>query len=141
MIARHVDLSYETLGEGRPIVALHGSLGDRHQSQFELERQFVQRTGWRRIYVDLLGHGGSPSPDWITDSGQVVEVTASFLRRLMGSEPFVLVGSSYGGYLALRMLPHLGNSLDGLLLSVPSSSRTSISSRCISSASSDSRRS
>ncbi len=119
MTTPRVELSYETIGEGRPLVALHGSPGDRHQSQFELERQFAHRGGWRRVYVDLPGHGESPAPDGMVDGGQVAEATASFLRRLMGAEPFALAGTSYGGYLALRMLPFLGEAIDGLLLSVP----------------------
>jgi len=57
-------LHYEMLGEGRPLVVLHGAAGDHRAAAAEIEPLFTQRAGWKRIYPDLPGHGATrPSLD------------------------------------------------------------------------------
>jgi pimeloyl-ACP methyl ester carboxylesterase len=114
-----IAFNYETEGKGRPILMLHGWPLDHTQLAFEMERHFVQRSGWRRIYVDLPGMGKTPGPDWITCGDQVLEVLEQFVDSVIGGDRFVLAGSSYGAYLALGLAHRRAGSIEGLLLSVP----------------------
>jgi pimeloyl-ACP methyl ester carboxylesterase len=53
---------------------------------------------WQRIYLDLPGTGGSsagePTSDWVLTAVQET------VTDLIGTTPYLLVGHSYGGYLA-----------------------------------------
>ncbi len=51
-------LTYEVMGEGIPIVFLHGLYLDRETTMFFFEPQ-VRFNGFERIYIDLLGMGSS----------------------------------------------------------------------------------
>lgn len=111
--------SYETIGEGRPILMLHGWPLDRSEMVFEMERHFVGREGWRRIYVDLPGMGATPGPEWITCEDEVLEVLEEFIDRVIAGQRFAVAGTSYGGYLACGLVYRRAAQIDGVLLSVP----------------------
>ncbi|MGO2708798.1 MAG: alpha/beta fold hydrolase [Leuconostoc mesenteroides] len=51
-------LTYEVMGEGIPIVFLHGLYLDRESTMFFFEPQ-VRFNGFKRIYIDLPGMGSS----------------------------------------------------------------------------------
>lgn len=113
-------VSYEAFGEGRPIVLLHGWPADHRQMVLFHEPLFERRSGWRRIYPDLPGMGRTPGPGWITDHDGMVDWTIDFLDVVLGQdEPVVLAGSSYGGYLALRVVERQAARVEGLLLAAP----------------------
>ena len=52
---------YEMLGEGRPLVVLHGAAGDHRLVAAQIEPLFKHRVGWKRIYPNLPGHGATPA--------------------------------------------------------------------------------
>ena len=112
-------LHYETFGEGQPILMLHGWPLDHRQLVFEMERHFVARVGWKRIYVDLPGMGRSQVPELVTGSDQVLDVLEEFVDRVTGGSKFVIAGTSYGAYLALGLVHRCADRIDGLLMSVP----------------------
>jgi pimeloyl-ACP methyl ester carboxylesterase len=113
-------VSYEAFGEGRPIVLLHGWPADHRQMILFYEPLFEPRRGWRRIYPDLPGMGRTPGPDWIADHDGMADWTIEFLDAVVGrGQRVVLVGSSYGGYLALRVVERQALRVDGLLLAAP----------------------
>ena len=64
---------YEALGEGRPIVMLHGWSVDHRHMVSDMEPLFRQRDGWKRIYLDLPGHGTTPGKDWITNQDRMLD--------------------------------------------------------------------
>lgn len=80
---------------GEPLVFLHGITANRSHWQPVVERLDDR---YRCINVDLLGHGGSPRGSDSALFGQVGAVR-SFLEHL-GLEAPVLVGHSYGGFVA-----------------------------------------
>ncbi len=49
----------EIVGQGRPIVALHGWSLDHRVMKECLEPTFRRRTGWQRIYVEDILHAAS----------------------------------------------------------------------------------
>jgi pimeloyl-ACP methyl ester carboxylesterase len=110
---------YESHGEGRPILMLHGWPADHRLMTKPLEPLFEGRTGWRRIYPDLPGMGATPGPDWIDDQVGMLAATLRFMDTVAPDEPFAVVGASYGGYLALGVLHERAASLDGLMLWAP----------------------
>lgn len=107
-------LAWESRGEGRPLVCLPWFGHDRTVMAAAMEPAWRDRTGWRRIYVDLPGCGGSPAgPE--TSDGVVTEV-ADFLDRVAGPEPVAVAGCSYGGYLAAALARRRPERIAGLLL-------------------------
>lgn len=45
-----IDMHYQTLGEGHPILMLHGGFLDHRHMIEEMEPVFKGLSGWRRIY-------------------------------------------------------------------------------------------
>jgi pimeloyl-ACP methyl ester carboxylesterase len=116
---KNITVHYEILGEGRPIIMLHGTGVDHTYLLNDMEPLFHQRDGWKRIYPDLPGHGKTPGMDWITNQDKMLEVVLDFIDRVIPGERFVLLGSSKGAYLARGVVHHRLDSIDGLLLTVP----------------------
>jgi pimeloyl-ACP methyl ester carboxylesterase len=109
---------YDTWGEGAPIVMLHGMPLDRTEMIYEMEPLFAGREGWRRIYVDMPGHGKTPGPDWITNRDGVLDVLEEFIDAVLPGERFLVAGTSYGAYLARGLVYRRGEQIDGVLLNV-----------------------
>jgi pimeloyl-ACP methyl ester carboxylesterase len=84
-------------GAGVPLVALHGAGVDHREIEAAVEA-VVPATGYRRIYPDLPGMGRSTA-DGLTSNDDVVGVLAELIDRVAGG-PALLLGHSYGGYLA-----------------------------------------
>ena len=110
---------YETFGEGRPILMLHGMPLDHHEMVYEMERHFAKRVGWRRIYLDMPGHGETPGADWITSTNEVLDAVEDFVDHTIPNGRFVVAGTSYGAYIARGLVYRRGAEMDGLLLNVP----------------------
>ena len=112
-------MHYEDLGQGRPVVMLHGFSLDHRVMTGCMEPVFKNREGWRRIYPDLPGMGRTRAPEWITSSDHMLDVVMEFIDSVIPGEDFVLAGESYGGYLALGALHRRPDSVGGLLLICP----------------------
>jgi proline iminopeptidase len=94
-------LYFEEFGAGTPALVLHGGLGlDLHPY-----RSLDPLAGdLRLIYIDHRGNGRSTRPDpatmtmvsWADDA-------AAAGRSLAGDEPIVVIGHSYGGFIAQEM--------------------------------------
>jgi pimeloyl-ACP methyl ester carboxylesterase len=85
----------------------------------DMEPLFRQRDGWKRIYLDLPGHGRTPGKDWITNQDKILDVVLDFIDNVISGQRFVVVGTSAGAYLARGVVHHRSASIDGLLLTVP----------------------
>ena len=75
----HTTVHYEVLGEGRPLVVLHGAAGDHRAAAAEVEPLFSRRAGWKRIYPDLPGHSATPGPAWMHNEDQLLDLLLSFI--------------------------------------------------------------
>jgi pimeloyl-ACP methyl ester carboxylesterase len=114
-----ISVYYEARGEGRPIIMLHG-LGGSHLLMVRyMESAFVQREGWKRIYLDLPGMGNTKAPEWISNSDQMLGVVLDFIEAVLPGQSFSLAGFSYGGYLARGVISRKFELVDGLLLICP----------------------
>lgn len=112
-------IQYESYGEGRPILMLHGWPADHRLMTIPLEPIFEGRSGWRRIYPDLPGMGATAGPDWIDDQDGMLATVLKFMDAVAPRQRFATVGASYGGYLALGVLHERAASLLGLMLWAP----------------------
>ena len=114
-----ITVHYETFGEGKPIIMLHGWPIDHRVMVSTMEPIFKNRDGWKRIYPDLPGMGKTPGMDWITHQDQILEIILDFVARVVPGQRFVVAGFSYGGYLARGMIYRRLEMMDGLLLIAP----------------------
>jgi pimeloyl-ACP methyl ester carboxylesterase len=100
-----LELAYRSIGEGRPIVLLHGFTGSGLQFLEHGPAAALAGHGYRVIVPDLRGHGDSSRPhepaayppDVLADDGLAL---VDFLRL----RDYDLGGYSLGGRIVLRML-------------------------------------
>ncbi|MFW9803159.1 MAG: alpha/beta fold hydrolase [Candidatus Thorarchaeota archaeon] len=113
------EVHYEMYGEGRPIISLHGFTLDHRSMVGSMEPIFESRNGWKRIYLDLPGHGQTPGQEWIKNSDNMLQVVIDFIDNVIPDTSFAIAGLSYGGYLARGLVHNRPKQVLGLLLIVP----------------------
>lgn len=106
-------------GEGVPVLALHGWTPDHRLMSGCLEPVFAGRRGYRRLYPDLPGMGRSVAPADVASSDDVLAAVQDFVDETIGDAPFLLVGESYGGYLARGLVRSRPEQVLGLALICP----------------------
>jgi pimeloyl-ACP methyl ester carboxylesterase len=111
-------LHHVSFGEGVPVLSLHGWTPDRRLMSGCLEPVFAELPGYRRLYPDLPGMGRSPAGAIDSSDGIMAEVRA-FVDEQIGDEPFLLIGESYGGYLARALVAERPEQILGLSLICP----------------------
>jgi pimeloyl-ACP methyl ester carboxylesterase len=119
---RDIPIHYEEVGEGTPVVVLHGLSLEHRLEIATFEPIFSERSdthGWRRIYPDMPGHGATPAPDWLDSDDQVLEILRAFVDLVAPGERLVVIGASWGAYLAHAFASQHADRIDGLLMSVP----------------------
>jgi pimeloyl-ACP methyl ester carboxylesterase len=114
-----VALNFVERGEGVPVLALHGWTPDHRLMLGCLERAFAERPAYRRLYPDLPGMGRTTAPPSIASSDDVLDAVQDFVEDAIGDTPFLLVGESYGGYLARGLARARGRQVLGLALICP----------------------
>ncbi|OLT09794.1 haloalkane dehalogenase [Pseudonocardia sp. CNS-139] len=108
-------------GSGVPLVALHGAGVDHREIEAAVEA-IIPRTGYRRIYPDLPGMGRS-SAKGLTCNDDVAARIADFVGRVAGG-PAMLLGHSYGAYLARGIAARRPDLVAGLALLCPAGPHT-----------------
>ena len=95
------DFYYQKHGSGTPILVMHGGLG--------LDHEYFRPTldSWgdfaELIYFDHRGNGRSEAPaDWESVTLASMADDADALRDALGLDKVILLGHSYGGFLALE---------------------------------------
>lgn len=103
-------------GSGVPLVALHGAGVDHREIEAAIEA-VAPDPGYRRIYPDLPGMGRSTA-DGLTDNDEVVRLLAAFIDQVARG-PALLLGHSYGAYLARGVAAQRPDVVRGLALLCP----------------------
>jgi len=111
--------SYEIRGKGVPVLMIHGFGIDRRVMLGCMEPIFRRRPGWKRIYLDLPGMGQTPAPPSLNNADEMLEAIIEFSNEIIPDGPFLVVGQSYGGYLARGMVRLIPERLKGVLLICP----------------------
>jgi pimeloyl-ACP methyl ester carboxylesterase len=117
---------YAEEGSGTPVLAVHGAGVDHREIRAGLETVFADRSGYRRIYPDLPGMGGTPLPATVGSNDDVVDVLFGFVDAVIGDEAFLLVGQSYGGYLARAIARGRPGQVAGLALVCSADAQTAV---------------
>lgn len=105
-----VELSFEQIGEGIPIILLHGYSLNR--SIWKGTIPFLKDIS-TVVLPDLRGHGNSPVPkgEYLMET-MAVDVTA--LMDKMKIEQAIMVGHSMGGYVSLALARYFPERMLGL---------------------------
>lgn len=99
VVVRSVELFVRRLGEGPPVVVLHGGPGADHEY---LRPGFdALARGRELLYYDQRGGGRSPVPREVPVGWQEQVADLEALRELWGLDRLKLAGYSWGGLLAL----------------------------------------
>lgn len=94
-----VEIYYEIKGEGYPVLFIHGYYAD-HRLMKGMMEPIIGDLNYKRIYLDLPGMGKTKNYDSVESADDFVNIICSFASEVVGSEKFVIIGFSYGGYLA-----------------------------------------
>jgi pimeloyl-ACP methyl ester carboxylesterase len=116
---RGFDLCYTVLGEGPPLLLLHG-FGATH-AHWRKNIPTLAAQGYRVYAIDLLGFGASEKPalDYSLELWQ--EIIHEFWQDQI-QQPMVVVGNSIGALLSLMVLAkYPETTLGGILLNVAGS--------------------
>lgn len=108
-------------GTGTPLVVLHGSGVDHREIEAAIEA-IVPDAGYRRVYPDLPGMGRSTT-DGLACNDDVVKLLGDLIDRL-AEGPALLLGHSYGAYLARGVAAQRPEVVLGLALLCPIAERS-----------------
>lgn len=110
---------YEIYGDGRPMLVLHGGYLDHRHMVSAIEPVFEHRDGWKRIYLDLPGHGRTSVANSISTHDQVLEILQDFVNEIIPGQSYAIAGESRGGYLGRGLVYKNPELVDGALFIVP----------------------
>ena len=110
---------YRERGSGVPVLILHGAGADHREMAIALEPLFEERSGYRRLYLDLPGMGDSPAPEVLDSNDAVLDLLIRVADDLVGHDQFLVMGHSYGGYLGRAIASRHASRVAGLALICP----------------------
>ena len=101
-----VDLAWHELGEGRPVLLIHGYFSNAEVNWIRYgHARRIADAGFRVIMPDLRGHGESGKPhDPARYPPDILAEDGFALIRHLGLSDYDLAGYSLGGRTAMRML-------------------------------------
>jgi proline iminopeptidase len=101
VLTDHVRLYHRAIGEGQPIIVLHGGPDfDHHYLLPEMDRL---ADSFRLIYYDQRGRGrsaGDIEPDEVSIASEIEDLDS--VRRHFGLDSVAVLGHSWGGVLAME---------------------------------------
>lgn len=112
-------MNYEIIGEGKPILMIHGFYADHRLMKGCMEPIFKDLYGYKRIYIDLPGMGKTNGSEKITCSDHILNVVLKFIKKIIPEEKFLLAGESFGGYISRGIIYNMADRVDGLCLICP----------------------
>ncbi len=116
---KNISINYEIIGNGKPIIMLHGYYIDHRVMWGCMEPIFSDKEGYKRIYIDLPGMGKSERSEWIKSSDDMLDIVIGFIEKIIPNEKFLIAGQSYGGYLSRGVLHKMADRVDGIVLICP----------------------
>ncbi|GAB5436613.1 MAG: alpha/beta hydrolase [Falsiruegeria mediterranea] len=112
-------LHHREIGTGTPIVLLHGVTVDHRHMMDVMEPCFRGAGAWRRIYVDMPGHGLSPARNDIQSQDDLLSAMQEFIEAKLPAERFAVAGLSRGSYIARGLVHTMPERISGVALIVP----------------------
>ncbi|MCP3032223.1 alpha/beta hydrolase [Halobacillus sp. A1] len=105
-VDHHVELFVQDIGEGQPIVFIHG--WPLNHEMFEYQMNVLPQNGYRFIGIDLRGFGKSDKPSYGYDYDTLahdIKIIVEYLQL----ENFYLAGFSMGGPISIRYATKYAN--------------------------------
>lgn len=102
----------EEQGQGKALIFLHGFLENRQMWTSILE---ALPNTYRKITLDLPGHGKSENLAYVHSMEEMAEVVMALVKHLR-LKKFTLIGHSMGGYVALALADKYPDNLKALVL-------------------------
>lgn len=112
------ELHHVEYGDGIPLIFLHG-YGVDHHLLLPFESVFADHPNWRRIYLDLPGHGRTPADVSAPTADAIADTVAATIGDLVGTNSFAVAGNSFGGQLAREMVARFSDQILGMALIAP----------------------
>jgi pimeloyl-ACP methyl ester carboxylesterase len=111
-------LAYDAIGEGVPLLALHGAYSARVEVREFLQPMLGERRV-RRIYADLPGHGESRPSEDVRTPDHVLDLVDHLLDAETSGGRFLVVGHSFGGHFARAIAARHPDRVAGVALICP----------------------
>lgn len=111
-------LVYDAVGEGMPLLALHGAYSTRAEVRGYLEPLLAGRP-IRRIYVDLPGHGDARPSSGVASSADAFALFDRLLRTEVPEGRFLLLAQSFGAVVARGIAARHPERVAGIALVCP----------------------
>jgi proline iminopeptidase len=108
------EIFYKIRGEGKPMLMMHGGLGQDHTVFSPWLEPLEER--FKVIYYDHRGNGRSSRPPLETLTHENFAKDADELRKYFGIDEMILFGHSYGSFLALEYAVRYQEHLTHLVL-------------------------
>ena len=113
MRIRDVDLYVNVIGEGHPMLIMHGGPGVDHSTMLSLQPLADQ---FKLIFYDHRCNGRSVGADVQTMTWENLTADAEALRQALGIKKWALLGHSFGGMVALEYARRFPQNLSHLVL-------------------------
>src|SRR5512135_3342987 len=113
MQIRDVSLFVKVMGQGYPLVLMHGGPGPDHTSLLALQPLADQFT---LVFYDHRCNGRSMGAEASSMTFENLTADADALRQALGFDKWAVLGHSFGGYVALEYALRYPHSLSHLLL-------------------------
>lgn len=112
IIYKNKEVVYFTLGEGYPLILIHGYLAD---SKIWSEIAGILSRSFKLYIVDLPGHGQS---EWNPECTSLKSLSEAIARimHFEGVQSVFILGHSMGGYVAIEMMRNRFINVTGLIL-------------------------
>lgn len=110
---------YHEVGGGVPVLILPGWGGTAAYAKYRYERMFQWSDEYRRVYLDLPGHGRTVALDGTATADDFLNIVEEFAERVFDGNNYLIVGYSYGAYLARGLVYRSANKINGLYLQFP----------------------
>lgn len=109
-----IPATYKTIGEGRPVLVLHGWGGSSDTWRKFLE-QHSNDNQFQLIGLDLPGFGKTADPPVAWTVGDYMHFVIDFIKEL-GLQKVVLVGHSFGGRISIKLASRYPEMLEAIVL-------------------------
>ncbi len=115
---KNLKLHVERMGQGQPLLILHGWAGHMAPMKAVFEPLFTCESTIERIYIDLPGMAESVATLSVLTTDFVLKSLIEFIQAEIKG-PLLLAGYSYGGYLARAISAQIPEQIKGLFLLAP----------------------
>ena len=109
-------IDYEVIGEGTPVLIIHGWGISKPTMKGAFEPIFREGAGYKRFYLDLPGMGDSEHGD-VKNSDDILKLLHEFVIDVI-KEPFMIIGQSYAGLLARGFVDKFPELINKIILLV-----------------------